>query len=169
MAAGVFALIFGKAAEISGYNVSDIENLIYVQDMTGIKVGELLFAGILIAALGAVMDVGMSVASTLNELKENNSDMKTGELFRSGMNVGRDMMGTMSNTLILAFTGGSINTLVFIYAYNYEYRQVMNMYSIGIELMQGLSSSMGVVLAVPFTSMIAAWLLGRKKKCEGNL
>lgn len=169
VAAGVFALIFGKAAEISGYNVSDIENLIYVQDMTGIKVGELLFAGILIAALGAVMDVGMSVASTLNELKENNSDMKAGELFRSGMNVGRDMMGTMSNTLILAFTGGSINTLVFIYAYNYEYRQVMNMYSIGIELMQGLSSSMGVVLAVPFTSMIAAWLLGRKKKCEGNL
>lgn len=95
--------------------------------------------------------------------------MKAGELFRSGMNVGRDMMGTMSNTLILAFTGGSINTLVFIYAYNYEYRQVMNMYSIGIELMQGLSSSMGVVLAVPFTSMIAAWLMGRKKKCEGNL
>ena len=58
------------------------------------------------------------------------------EQFQSGMNVGRDMMGTMTNTLILAFTGGSINTIVFIFAYNYEYQQVINMYSIGIEIMQ---------------------------------
>lgn len=163
-AAGVFAWIFGKAAGISGYNVSDIENLIYVEENTDILIGELLFAGILIAALGAVMDVGMSIASTLNELQEKNQNMTAKELFHSGMNVGRDMMGTMSNTLILAFTGGSINTLVFIYVYNYEYRQIMNMYSVGIELMQGLSASMGVVLTVPFTSLIGAWLLGKKRK-----
>lgn len=161
--AGVFAWVFGKVAGISGYNVSDIENLIYVEEKTDIKIGELLFAGILIAALGAVMDVGMSIASTLNELKEKNTDLTVRELFLSGMNVGRDMMGTMSNTLILAFTGGSINTLVFIYAYNYQYRQIMNMYSVGIELMQGLSASMGVILTVPFTSLIAAWFLGRRK------
>lgn len=90
--------------------------------------------------------------------------MTVKELFCSGMNVGRDMMGTMSNTLILAFTGGSINTLVFIYAYNYQYRQIINMYSVGIELMQGLSSSMGVILTVPFTSLVAAWLFGKKQK-----
>ena len=82
------------------------------------------------------------------------------------MNVGRDMMGTMSNTLILAFTGGSINTLVFIYAYNYPYRQIINMYSVGIELMQGLSSSMGVILTVPFTSLIAAIFLAEKSKVK---
>ena len=89
--------------------------------------------------------------------------MSVKELFASGMNVGRDMMGTMSNTLILAFTGGSLNTLVFIYAYDYPYLQIINMYSIGIELMQGLSASMGVVLTVPFTSLIGAWLLGKRK------
>ncbi|MDO5411554.1 MAG: YibE/F family protein [Lachnospiraceae bacterium] len=159
---GIFAWIFGKVTSISGYNVSDIENLVYVGEMTDIRIGELLFAGILIAALGAVMDVGMSIASTLNELKEANPQMTVQDLFRSGMNVGRDMMGTMSNTLILAFTGGSINTLVFIYAYNYQYQQIMNMYSVGIELMQGLSSSMGVILAVPCTSLIGALLLGNK-------
>lgn len=162
--AGIFAWIFGKVASISGYNVSDIENLVYVGEMTKIKIGELLFAGILIAALGAVMDVGMSVASTVNELKENNPEMSSRDLFTSGMNVGRDMMGTMTNTLILAFTGGSINTLVFIYAYNYEYQQIINMYSVGIEIMQGLSSSLGVILAVPFTSLISAWMLGRNSK-----
>ena len=160
--AGIFAWIFGKAAIISGYNVSDIENLVYVGEMTDIKIGELLFAGILIAALGAVMDVGMSIASTLNELKEKNPDMNARELFISGMNVGRDMMGTMTNTLILAFTGGSINTLVFIYAYDYQYQQIINMYSVGIEIMQGLSSSLGVILAVPCTSFLGAKMFGKK-------
>lgn len=88
------------------------------------------------------------------------------------MNVGRDMMGTMTNTLILAFTGGSINTLVFIFAYDYEYRQIINMYSIGIELMQGLSASIGVILAVPFTSLVGAWILRKsffQKKCIHNM
>lgn len=161
---GVFALIFGQVTSITGYNVSDIENLVYVGEMTDIKIGELLFAGILIASLGAVMDVGMSIASTLNELKEQNPQMMLKELFQSGMNVGRDMMGTMTNTLILAFTGGSINTLVFIFAYNYEYQQVINMYSVGIEIMQGLSSSLGVIMAVPVTSWIAAFLYSKNQK-----
>ncbi len=161
---GAFALIFGQVTSITGYNVSDIENLVYVGEMTDIKIGELLFAGILIASLGAVMDVGMSIASTLNELKEQNPQMMTKELFQSGMNVGRDMMGTMTNTLILAFTGGSINTLVFIFAYNYEYQQVINMYSGGIEIMQGLSSSLGVIMAVPVTSWIAAFLYKKNQK-----
>ena len=161
---GAFALIFGQVTSITGYNVSDIENLVYVGEMTDIKIGELLFAGILIASLGAVMDVGMSIASTLNELKEQNPQMMLKELFQSGMNVGRDMMGTMTNTLILAFTGGSINTLVFIFAYNYEYQQVINMYSVGIEIMQGLSSSLGVIMAVPVTSWIAAFLYSKNQK-----
>ena len=100
----------------------------------------------------------------LNELKEQNPQMMLKELFQSGMNVGRDMMGTMTNTLILAFTGGSINTLVFIFAYNYEYQQVINMYSVGIEIMQGLSSSLGVIMAVPVTSWIAAFLYSKNQK-----
>lgn len=162
--AGVFALIFGKVTSISGYNVSDIENLVYVGEMTDIQIGQLLFAGILIASLGAVMDVGMSISSTLCEIKEKNSSLTMKELFLSGMHVGRDMMGTMTNTLILAFTGGSINTLVFIYAYNYQYLQIMNMYSVGIEIMQGLSASLGVILAVPFTSLITSIFISRKSK-----
>lgn len=62
------------------------------------------------------------------------------------MNIGKDMMGTMSNTLILAFTGGSVITLVFIYAYNYQYNQIINLHCIGIEIIQGIGSSMGVNL-----------------------
>ena len=65
-------------------------------------------------------------------------------------------MGTMSNTLILAFAGGSINTFVYIYSYNYQYYQVLDMYSIGIEIIQGISATLGVILTVPIVSAISA-------------
>lgn len=162
--AGVFATVFGYFAKISGYNVSDIEDLVFVGAKTDIQIGGLLFSGILIAALGAVMDVSMSIASTISELHETNPSMNAKALFRSGIHVGKDMMGTMSNTLILAFTGSSINTLIFIYAYDYDYHQVINLYSIGIEIIQGISSTMGVILTVPLVSLISAWMIGRQQK-----
>lgn len=162
--AGVFATVFGYFTKISGYNVSDIEDLVFVGAKTDIQIGGLLFSGILIAALGAVMDVSMSIASTISELHETNPSMNAKALFRSGIHVGKDMMGTMSNTLILAFTGSSINTLIFIYAYDYDYQQIINLYSIGIEIIQGISSTMGVILTVPLVSLISAWMIGKQQK-----
>ena len=160
--AGVFASGFGIVSKISGYNVSDIEELIYIGNNTNLKIGGILFAGILIASLGAVMDVSMSVASTINEIYEKNPGLDKKELFKSGINVGRDMMGTMSNTLILAFTGGSINTLILSYSYCMQYNQMINMYSIGIEIMQGISGSIAVILTVPLVSFITSMMLTRK-------
>ncbi len=153
----LFAFLFSRMSEITGWNVPDIEDLIYIRDQTDIQVGQLLFAGILIAALGAVMDVAMSISSTIEEISLQRPELSARELFISGMHVGKDMMGTMSNTLILAFAGGSVNTLVFLYAYHYQYLQIINMYSVGIELIRGIASSIGVILTVPITSLIAAW------------
>lgn len=85
------------------------------------------------------------------------------DLFKSGMNVGKDMMGTMSNTLILLLQVALSTTLVFIFAYNYSYHQIINMYSIGIELMQGISASMGVILTVSF------YLTGRSLFISGKV
>ena len=110
--AGICAAGFGYVAKISGYNVSEVEELVFVANNTELKVGGILFSAILIASLGAVMDVSMSISSTLTEIYNHNKNIGRVELFKSGINVGRDMMGTMSNTLILAFTGGSINTLI---------------------------------------------------------
>ncbi|HJC44474.1 MAG TPA: YibE/F family protein [Candidatus Mediterraneibacter gallistercoris] len=162
----VLAVVFGKIAGISGYNVSDIEQLEYVGQMTNVRIGELLYAGILISALGAVMDVAMSVASTISEIHFRNPQLSRKELFTSGIRVGKDMMGTMSNTLILAFTGSSINTLVFMYVYGYGIVQITNMYSIGIEIIQGIASTMGVILTVPIVSVISAWHLKWKKEAK---
>lgn len=162
--AAVAAILFGKAAGITGYNVTDIETLNYIAQNSQIRIGQLLFSGIIISALGATMDVGMSIASTIQELHDRNLQLSARELFVSGIRVGRDMMGTMTNTLIFAYVGGSLSTLVVNYAYDLSYRQVMNSYVLGIEIMQGLSGSLGVVLTVPVTAAIAAFLTGRKKR-----
>ena len=167
--AAVAAVLFGKAAGITGYNVSDIETLNYIAQNTHVKIGQLLFAGIIIAALGATMDVGMSIASTIQELHDRNPRLGTKELFVSGIRVGRDMMGTMANTLIFAYVGGALSTLVVNYAYNLSYNQLINSYVIGVEIMQGLSGTLGVVLTVPITAAAAAVLAGSEKMKEEPL
>lgn len=161
--AGLLAKVFGYLAHIDGYNVSEIEELIFIADNSNLQIGGLLFAGILISSLGAVMDVSMSVASTINEIHDKNPNLSRYELFKSGINVGRDMMGTMSNTLILAFTGGSINTLIWFYAYNLSYGQIINMYQIGIEVMQGLAGTSAIILTVPIVALISSFLLTTDK------
>lgn len=161
---GIAAFLYGKAAGVSGYNVTDIETLNFVAQNTDIKIGQLLFAGIIISSLGAVMDVGMSIASTVQEIYEVNNTLSRKELFFSGINVGRDMMGTMINTLILAYVGGSLSTLITNYAYDLSYNQLANSYTIAIEVMQGLAGSFGVVLTVPITAAVSSFLVSRKYK-----
>ena len=109
------------------------------------------------------MDVAMSITSTIEELSINNPLMDYKKLFQSGMKVGRDMMGTMSNTLILAYVGGSLGLVMIIYAYSYQMHQILNMYSMAIEVMRGISGTMGIILTVPITSLIMSFLLTRKK------
>ena len=169
IASAVAAMVFGHFAGISGYNVSDIENLIYVRQITSIKVGELLFSGIIISALGAVTDVGVSVASTIQEIHQTDPNLGKRKLFLSGIHVGRDMMGTMVDTLILAYVGTALSTLVTNYAYDLSYNQLINSNNIGIEIMQSLAGSLGIVLAVPITALVAVELIYRKPKNAENV
>lgn len=161
--AGISATIFSMATGITGWNVSDIESLLTLASTSGVQVGGLLFSGLLISSLGAVMDVAMSIGSAIAEIHAQNPALSRGELFKAGMHVGRDMMGTDSNTLILAFAGGSISMLVLDYAYNLPYQQIINSNNIGIAIMQGLSGSFGIVLAVPVTVALAVALYTWKR------
>ncbi len=159
MMAGIAARLFGMAAGLSGWNVSNIESLLDLWYTCDIQVGELLFSGLLISSLGAVMDVAMSVSSAMDEVVRQNGGISRKELFRAGLRVGRDMMGTDSNTLILAFVGGSMSSLLLDYSYDLPYQQVINSNNIGIAVMQGIGGSFGVVLCVPITVLIASLLL----------
>ena len=161
--AGISAWCFSKASGISGYNVSDIETLMTLWNTNRIQVGGLLFSGLLISCLGAVMDVAMSISSAIDEIYKQNSSLTRKELFKAGMRVGRDMMGTDSNTLILAFAGSSVSTLLLNYAYDLPYQQIINSNNIGIAIMQGLAGSFGIVLSVPLTVLICTILFHKKE------
>ncbi len=163
----VTAVIFIIAAwslHLSGYNSDIAEELLLVRDNTGLKVRPLLIAGVLISALGAVMDVAVSLAAALEELVEVNPNLTRRELIKSGLNIGKDMIGTMSNTLILAFAGTALNTMISLQAYGYQFSQLFSSDYMAIELAQGLCATLGVVLTVPVATGIAAIFFVRKVK-----
>lgn len=145
----------------------DIENLLTLWETNEIQVGELLFSGLLISSLGSVIDIAVSIGSAMYELCVQNPNIQRQELFHAGMRIGRDMMGTDSNTLILAFAGSSISMLVLDYAYDLPWLQIINSNNIGIAIMQGLSGSFGIILNVPATVLLASYIYTGKRKA-GN-
>lgn len=161
LSAGISAEVFGQMAHLSGYNVSNIEALLFVGQNTRIDVGQLLFAGILFASLGAVLDIAMDVSAAVSELHQMNPEKNARTLFQSGMNVGQDVMGTMAATLILAVFGGSLGTWVLDYVYDLPFLQLINSNSLDIVIMQGLSGGIGVIMTVPLASAASALLARR--------
>jgi len=137
------------------------ESLLLISGDGGLKVKGLLICGVLLSSLGAVMDVAMSISSSINEIHIVNKKLKWKELFVSGMNIGKDAMGTMANTLILAFTGSSLNLMLLIYSYGVPYNQLMNTDLIAIEILQGISGSLGIILTVPIVAYAASKIVTR--------
>ena len=162
--AGVLAYIFGETTNLSGINMSEAESIMYIAETTNLKINGILFAGILVSALGAVMDVAMSISSSIFEISSIDKAMSIKALFKSGMNIGRDIIGTMSNTLILAFAGGSINVLILLYSSNMPANRLLNLDILGTELIQGVAGTIGIILTVPATAIIAAYLCKKKLK-----
>lgn len=163
--AAIFAAITQRLARVDGYRLigEGVEALMNLrQSGTPIQLSGLLVGGIMISALGAVMDVAMSVSSAVSELSEVNPDMTQPALWKSAMNIGRDMVGTMTNTLILAFVGGSFVMIIYYYALNTTMVQLLGSYWFCVELIKGLASSVGVILSVPLTALISSWLFGKR-------
>ena len=116
-----------------------------------------LASAMIIGALGAVMDIGMSISSTVNELFSSNSQMSVRELFTSGMNVGKDIIGTMANTLILAYLGGALSLVLL--SSNIDMQKFFNLNQVATEISAALIGSIAIVLCVPITAIISAWLV----------
>jgi len=162
--AGIISLISGRLAHLTGITGEASEQLIYIVGSFPINIKGIMFAGIIISSLGAVMDVGMSIASVVFEIHNKAPELNKAELFKSGMNVGKDIMGTMANTLILAFTGASLSIMILLMAYNIPYFRAINLNTVSTEIIQGLSGSIGLILTVPITSFISALFIGNKQK-----
>lgn len=162
--ATLLAYVFGEWAHLSGGTMQDTEPLLYVSETSKLQIKGLMLAAILVAALGAVMDVAMSISSAMFELMSVNEHLTFKELVKSGMNVGTDMIGTMTNTLILALAGGSLTTFILIYTAAISERQLINLDSLGAELIQGLAGSIGIVVTVPITVFISAYFFQPSEK-----
>ncbi len=154
ISAGAVYLIFMLVLNISGSNMSEAEILSIISKSTGLRLDGILFAGVLISALGAVMDVAVSLGASLNEIRDLNHDISPKELFRSGMNIGRDMIGTMTNTLILAFAGGTLASLIVFLSYGIRFNQLISSDFLALEIAMGISGSSAVVLTVPISAAI---------------
>lgn len=162
--AAIFAVVAGALLRVNGYRLigDGVEALLNIrQSGTPIQLAGLLTGGIMVAALGAVMDVAMSIASAVSELADVNPNMTRKALLKSAMNIGRDMVGTMTNTLILAFVGGALVTIIYYYAINTTLNQLLGSYWFCVELLKGLASSIGVILSVPLSALIGSVFFGK--------
>lgn len=164
LVSGIAAAVVGSLSPMNGFNMQEAENLILYGADQGLKVSGLLVCGVLISALGAVMDVALGIASSVWEMKEQNPDASVGSLFRSGMQIGKDAMGTMANTLILAFAGSSLNMLILVQTYNIPFLQLINTDSIALEVVQSVAGSIGILLTVPLVAFISARLMAHRKR-----
>ena len=147
---------------IDGFSSEEAESLILISAETGLSIKDIMFAGILISSLGAIMDVAMSITSSLFEIRTHKPDITTKELFHSGLEIGKDMIGTMTNTLILAFAGSAFVSLLVLFSFNVDVKQLMNSNYITIEFAQGITGTLGIVLTVPIASMLCAGMLSEK-------
>ncbi|GAH73678.1 unnamed protein product, partial [marine sediment metagenome] len=166
--AGIISLISGRLAHLTGITGEASEQLVYIVSDFPINIKGIMFAGIIISSLGAVMDVGMSIASVIFEIHKKAPGLSKTELFKSGMNVGKDIIGTMANTLILAFAGGSLCVMILLMAYDMPYFRAINLNTVSTEIIQGLSGSIGLILTVPITSIASALFITKSPRENFN-
>lgn len=122
----------------------------------------ILLAGIIIGALGAVMDVAISIASSMDEIYKSNPLIKRKQLFQSGMNVGKDIMGTMANTLILAYVGAALPLLLMIHAYESELSRLIQMEFLVTEILRTVAGSIGLILSIPITALVTSFFIKKQ-------
>ena len=162
--ATVFGLLAQSLLRIDGYRQEYAEALLQLRQTgeSGIGITGLVTAGVIVSALGAVMDVAMSISSAIQELTRVNDSLTAKDLFKSGMNIGRDMVGTMTNTLILAILGSGLTLIVYIYSLGLQPWQLLSSAYMSLEAISAVASSIGVMLAVPLTAAVCAVSFGKK-------
>jgi len=166
IAAGVFAWLVTLMTPINGFNMSEAEEMVIRASDSPLQISGLLISGLLLAALGALMDTSMSIVSALHEVYEQNPAITKKQIFKSGMNIGRDAMGTMANTLILAFVGSAFNLMILFQIYEYPMIQILNSDMIVIEILQGIAGSVGIIATTPFVSALCAAIFKWNRKEE---
>lgn len=162
---GILALVVGDLSRLTGLNMEEGQMISYISESVKFDYKGLLFASILIGTLGAVMNVNMSIASAMNEINESNSQMDAVSMIKSGMSIGKDMIGSMSSTLILAYVGVSLQSLIVLISCKVSFIDVINQSIIATEILRSLSGIIGLIVSVPVT-VVSFALIRNKNSCE---
>ena len=155
--------LFTDLFQIHGAVMSSSESLLYAgyQDL---NLTRIFMASIFIGASGALMDLSVDITSAVHEVVEKRPDIGWKEAVRSGMNVGRSAMGTMTTTLLLAYSGGYIALLMVFMAQGTPLVNILNYKHVAAEMVHTIIGSFGLVTVAPFTALCAGVLLSQKKK-----
>lgn len=164
--AGILSLCAIYFANLTGF--AGEENMFLYSARPDIDFKGLLSASMIIAALGALMDTAVSISSTINEIHETDSELNTTQLFKSGMNVGKDIIGTMSNTLILVYLGSSLPLVLL--SNNIDLNKFFNLNQVATEILSALIGSIAILACVPITAIISAMLIKKhSQKTDFNI
>ena len=161
--AAILGSVSAKIGGVTTFQMDEAEALLLAKSTSEIKMSGLFVSGILIAAMGAVMDIAMTISSAIEEIYRANNKAGFIELFRSGMNIGKDAMGTMANTLVLAYVGGALNMMILIYSYGVSFIQLVNTEFVAIEMIRAIAGSVGIIGTVPCVAAIGAYLYDKVK------
>jgi len=160
---GLITLIMDKALYLTGLIDEHSRYLINLPGNLQINLKGIVFAGIIIGAMGAVMDVSISISSSLWEIKEKAKDISFKELLRSGITIGRDIMGSMADTLILAYIGSSLTVVLLLSIYTTSLLGIFNSEMIAVEILQALAGSIGILFAMPLTALFCSLIFLKEK------
>jgi len=160
---GILVIFCDRFLHMTGLVSEDSMYLMMLNTENPVDIKAIIFASIILGAVGAVMDVAMDISSALSELKIQVPDISRSQLIKSGFAIGRDVMGTMANTLILAYIGSSLSTTLLLVAYNSSPLLLFNTEMIIVELLQAIAGSFGILLSIPLTSLVCGVLYADKK------
>lgn len=161
----VLGVLFTDLFQIHGAVMSYSESLLYsgYQDL---NLTQTFMASIFIGASGAIMDLSVDITSAVYEVVEKRPDLTWWEATRSGMNVGRAAMGTMTTTLLFAYSGGYVALLMVFMAQGTPVENILNYKYVAAELIHTVIGSFGLVTVAPFTALCAGVFLTRREKRE---
>jgi len=164
LVSAVLVLSMDNVLKLTGYVNDESAFLIYINPAHPIDLKAIIFSGILIGALGAILDVSVSMAASLSEITATSPNSTFASLVRSGFNIGRDILGTMTNTLILAYIGSSLSLLLLLIVYSNSVMELLNREMVVVEILQAVAGSVGLLFAIPLTTVSAAYIFTRSKR-----
>lgn len=149
-----FILILSNKSKIQGFTNEDADEISIFSLNIHLNMIDVIISVIIMGLIGSIIDIAISISSALHEIFLNNKDLSKNELFKSGMNIGRDIIGTMTNTLFFAFIAGFMG--FFIWHFNTNMENVINSKALCSQLIRIFCSGIGTIIIIPISSFVSS-------------